>query len=249
MEDDRRAFEENSRRQSLALGTDAAAFHKSLETLVELDRYDYDYLWTWLGVPIVQLPADVMATQEVIWAQRPDIVIETGVARGGSMIFLASMLELLGRGRVIGVDIDIRAHNRETITQHRLSRRVTLVEGGSTDPNTLARVKANIPDGAKVMVILDSDHGRDHVLAELRAYGPLVSPQQYLVVADTVLGHMNAEQTPTRRSKVWESGDEPLAALRAYIAETDRFEVDPVINGKLVLASSPGGYLKCLRPL
>src|ERR1700733_5296551 len=173
MEDDRRAFDENSRRQSLALGADAGAIRKSLETLVELDRYQYAYLWTWLGVPIIQLPADVMATQEVIWAQRPDIVIETGVARGGSVIFLPSMLELLGRGQVIGVDIDIRAHNRESITQHPLSRRVTLIEGGSTDPDTLARVKANIPDAANVMVILDSDHGRDHVLAELRAYGPL----------------------------------------------------------------------------
>ena len=128
--------------------------------LVELDRFDYDYLWTWLGVPIIQLPADVMATQEVIWATRPDVIVETGVARGGSMIFLASMLQLIGHGRVIGVDIDIRAHNRETITQHPLSRRVELVEGGSTDPDTLARVKAAIPDGAKVMVILNSPQPR-----------------------------------------------------------------------------------------
>ncbi len=249
MADDREDFEAHKRRQAAALGRDQEVFGRTLKTLVDLDRYDYTYLWSWLGVPIIQLPADVMATQEVIWTTRPDVIIETGVARGGSMIFLASILELCGRGQVIGVDIDIRAHNRETIMQHPLSRRVRLVEGASTDANTLAEVKAAIPKGANVMVILDSDHGRDHVLAELRAYGPLVSMGQYLVVADTVLGYMTEEQTPRKRSKIWQAGDEPLAALRTYLSETNRFEVDPVINGKLVLASSPSGFLKCAKPL
>jgi cephalosporin hydroxylase len=249
MADDRKEFEEHGRRQALALGRDREVFDRSVKTLLDLDRYDYTYLWSWLGVPIIQLPADVMATQEVIWATKPDIIIETGVARGGSMIFLASILELCGRGQVIGVDIDVRPHNREAIMQHPLSHRVKLVEGDSTNDKTLAEIKGAIPEGAKVMVVLDSDHSRDHVLAELRAYGPLVSLGQYLVVADTLLGYLTAEQTPKRRSKIWQAGDEPLAALRIYLTETNRFEIDAVVNGKLVLASSPSGFLKCVKPL
>lgn len=243
--DDRQDFDENMRAQSLALGQDTAVFHKSVELVTELDRYDYSYLWSWMGVPIIQFPADVMATQEVIWATKPDVIIETGVARGGSVLFMASMLEMIGKGTVIGVDIDIRAHNRSSITTHPMSKRVTLIEGGSVDDDTLARVRAEIPDGARVMVVLDSDHSRDHVLAECRAYGPMVTAGCYMVVADTLVGHITEENAPKKRSKVWFKGDEPLSALRDYLAETDRFEVDPVLNGKLVMSSSPGGYLRC----
>jgi cephalosporin hydroxylase len=199
------------------------------------DKYDYHYLWSWMGVPIVQLPADVMATQEVIWTTKPDVIIETGVARGGSVLFMASLLELIGKGKVIGVDIDIRPHNRDTIERHPMSKRVILVE----------KVRAEIPAGASVMVVLDSDHSREHVLAELRNYGPLVTEGCYLVVADTLLGHFDPEQTPRNRSGLWLRGNDPLAALEAYLAETDRFDVDPILNGKLILSSSPGGYLRC----
>lgn len=247
MRDDRDEFKRNQQQQSLALGGDEAAFQQAVDTIVTLDRYDYSYLWNWLGVPIIQMPADVMATQEVIWDAKPDVIIETGVARGGSMIFLAAMMQLLGRGKVIGVDIDIRAHNREAIESHPLSGRVTLIEGGSTSEETLRRVTAEVPKGAKVMVVLDSDHSREHVLAELRAYGPLVSKGQYLVVADTLLGRISPEQTPQKRSAIWKPGNEPLSALNSYLEETDRFEPDAVINGKLVLSSSPGGFLVCQK--
>jgi cephalosporin hydroxylase len=245
--DDRLSFEAHKADMALALGRDEAAFQKSLDTLVALDTYDYSYLWSWMGVPIIQMPADVMATQEVIWANKPDIIIETGVARGGSMIFMASMLKMIGKGCVIGVDIDIRAHNRDSIEKHPMAPLITLIEGPSTGAETLAKVKAAIPDNASVMVVLDSDHSRDHVLDELRTYGPLVTAGQYLVVADTLLGRGDPSQTPTKRSKVWHPGDEPLAALRIYQTECDRFETDPVLNGKLVLSSSPGGYLRCKR--
>jgi cephalosporin hydroxylase len=213
--------------------------------ILALDRHDYSYLWSWMGVPIIQFPADVMATQEVIWATRPDIIIETGVARGGSVLFMASMLELMGNGRVIGVDIDIRAHNRAAIEAHPMAHRVTLIEGGSVDDDTLARVRAEIPAGARVMAVLDSDHSRAHVLAECRAYGALVTPGCYLVVADTMVGHITEAEAPRKRSRIWYQGNEPLSGMNDYLAETDRFVPDPVINGKLVLSSSPGGYLKC----
>lgn len=245
VKDDRIEFEAHKREMALALGRDKAAFGQSLDTLVTLDKYDYSYLWSWMGLPIIQMPADIMATQEVIWANKPDVIIETGVARGGSLIFMASLLKVIGSGKVIGVDIDIRAHNRESIETHPVAPLITLIEGSSVGEDTLAKVREAIPPGASVMVVLDSDHSRDHVLAELRAYGPLVTPGQYMVVADTLLGQSDASQTPTNRSAVWYPGDEPYAALNAYMAETDRFESDEVLNGKLVLASSPGGYLRC----
>lgn len=245
--DDRQEFEAHKQEMCLALGRDNDAFRQSVETVVALDKYDYSYLWSFLGVPIIQMPADVMATQEVIWATKPDVIIETGIARGGSMIMMAAMLKLIGKGKVIGVDIDIRAHNREAIETHPMSPLIELIEGPSTAAETLAKVKASIPAGGSVMVVLDSDHSRDHVLDELRHYGPLVTEGQFLVVADTLLGRVEAAQTPTKRSKIWHPGDEPLTALNTYLGETDRFQPDDVINGKLVVSSSPGGYVRCIR--
>src|SRR5579864_8617534 len=195
--DDRAEFEADKRRNTLALGADAAVFDAALDALVAADRHRYNYLWSWMGAPVIQLPADILATQEVIWAAKPEVIVETGVARGGSLIFYASMLTLIGRGQVIGVDIDIRAHNRDTIERHPMAGKIALIEGSSTAPETLAAVRAAIPPGAAVMVLLDSDHSRAHVLAELRAYGPLVTPGQFLVVSDTVLGRMRPDQTPT----------------------------------------------------
>jgi len=197
-----------------------------------------------MGVPIIQLPADVMATQEVIWATKPDVVIETGVARGGSVIFMASLLELIGKGKVIGIDVDIRSHNRDTIECHPMAKRITLIEGSSIDAAVIAQASRGIPPGASVMVVLDSDHGRDHVLAELRAYGPLVTPGCYLVVADTVVGHVDPKRLGSDRPRPVVLGDEPLAAVEIYLKEASEFVCDPDINGKLILASSPGGYLK-----
>ncbi|MDA8741696.1 cephalosporin hydroxylase family protein, partial [Amylibacter sp.] len=215
------------------------------DLIYNLDQYDYSYLWTWMGIPIIQLPADIMATQEVIWKTKPDIIIETGVARGGSVLFMASILEMMGNGQVIGVDIDIRKHNRESIEAHPMSKRVTLIEGGSVDDSILKQVRANIPDGARVMVVLDSDHSRDHVLEECRAYGPMVTKDCYMVVADTLVGHLDEKEAPQNRSQVWYKGNDPLTALQDYMLESDRFEIDLEINGKLVLSSSPGGYLRC----
>jgi cephalosporin hydroxylase len=243
--DDREDFKKSTIRQSIALGQDADVFRQSTEMVTALDRYDYSYLWSWMGVPIIQMPADVMATQEVIWATKPDIIIETGVARGGSVLFMASLLEVIGKGKIIGVDIDIRAHNREAIETHPMSNRVEMIEGGSADDDTLEKVRALIPEGASVMVVLDSDHSRDHVLAECRAYGPLVTEGCYMVVADTLVGHLSEDEAPKKRSKIWFKGNEPLSALQDYMAETNRFEVDEVLNGKLLLSSSPGGYVRC----
>jgi cephalosporin hydroxylase len=246
--DDRAEFLARSRECAIALGKDNDIFKQAVATMLAADKYRYAYLWTWMGVPIIQLPADIMATQEIIFATKPDVIVETGVARGGSVIFMASLLELVGKGKVIGVDIEIRPHNRETIENHRMAKRISLIEGSSTDASTLARISAEISPNAKVMVVLDSDHSHDHVLAELRTYAPLVTHGQYLVVADTVVGHIEERGALQNRSGIWFQGDEPLSALKTYLLETDRFEIDSVINGKLIFSSSPGGYLRCVGP-
>jgi cephalosporin hydroxylase len=242
--DDRVQFQAEIKAFALRMGEDRALFAKSTDLIVEADKYKYSYLWTWLGVPIIQMPADIVALQEVVWRRKPDVVIETGVARGGSVVFFASLLELIGNGKVIGVDVDIRAHNRDTVENHPMAKRIFVIEGSSVAEETLNKVRSGIPNGARVMVVLDSDHSRDHVLAELRAYAPLVTKGQYLIVADTILGFLSREQTPKARSKVWYEGDEPLAALRLFMAECDEFELDEEMNGKLIVGSSPGGYLR-----
>ena len=245
--DDREQYLENRKNKSFSLGLDKKIFQQSKDLIYNLDQYDYSYLWTWMGIPIIQLPADIIATQEVIWKTKPDIIIETGVARGGSVLFMASILEMMGNGQVIGVDIDIRKHNRESIEAHPMSKRVTLIEGGSVDESILKQVRANIPDGARVMVVLDSDHSRNHVLEECRAYGPMVTKDCYMVVADTLVGHLDEKNAPQNRSQVWYKGNDPLTALQDYKLESDRFEIDLEINGKLVLSSSPGGYAHCIK--
>ncbi len=147
----------------------------------------YSYGFTWLGRPVIQLPEDLVRTQEAIWQTAPDVIVETGVAHGGSLIFYASLCELKGKGHVIGVDIQIRQHNRAAITAHPLASRITLIEGSSVDAATVDRVKAAIPAGSRVMVLLDSNHTKAHVRAELEAYAPLVTSGSYIVATDGIM--------------------------------------------------------------
>jgi cephalosporin hydroxylase len=245
--DDRASFRSHSDSQALAMGQDETLFSLGLELVHALDKYDYSYLWTWMGVPIIQFPADMIATQEAIWSSRPDVIIESGVARGGSVCFLASLQKLSGSGFVIGIDVDVRPHNLEAIMESPVADRIKLVNGSSTDPSTLEQVRSLIPPDARVMVILDSDHAKDHVLTECQTYGPLVTRGCYLVVADTLLGYVPAESAPTKRSQFLFQGNEPLSAVQEYLLETSDFVVDEALNAKLIMSSSPGGYLKCIR--
>jgi cephalosporin hydroxylase len=241
--DDRAEFDAEKRRSAAAMAADEDLQRKALEVVVEADRHGWSYQWTWLGLPIIQMPPDIVALQEVIWATKPQLIIEAGVARGGSVILEASILELIGDGEVVAIDIDIRAHNRKAIESHPLSRRITLIEGSSLDAEVIAQVQQLASGLERVMVVLDSNHTHDHVLAELEAYAPLVSDGQYLVVADTVV-----ERIPTQehRPRPWGPGDNPETALLAYrAAHPDMgFEVDAHLDAKLLLTSTPGGYLR-----
>jgi cephalosporin hydroxylase len=243
--DDRAEFEEMKRAAAAEMSQDLDLNRRALDVWIDADRYSYSYEWTWLGVPIIQIPPDIVATQEIIWACRPQLIVETGIARGGSAILSSSILELIGDGRVLAIDIDIRAHNREAIEAHPLSRRIDLIEGSSVDPAVVAKVAARASAVERVMVILDSNHTHQHVLAELEAYAPMVTPGQFLIVADTVIEHIPVQ---THRPRPWAPGNSPATALDDYAARFSRFEVDPYVNAKLLMTSSPGGYLRCVSP-
>jgi Cephalosporin hydroxylase len=243
-EDDRLEFEATKQVDAKELAADSALQSDTWDIYRRLCAHNYEYLWSWMGVPIIQTPADIMATQEAIWTGRPQLIIETGVARGGSVVFYASLLELLGEGRVLGVDIDIRAHNMDTLDNHPMRKRIDLIVGSSIAEDVISEVRRRAAGLERVMVILDSNHTHEHVLAELQAYAPLVTPGQHLIVADTSVEYMTPLES---RPRPWSKGDNPKTALDAYLSTTDRFERDASLNNKLVFSSSPGGYLRCVK--
>jgi cephalosporin hydroxylase len=213
--------------------------------MIEATRSKYAYNLTWLGRPIIQVPQDMIAMQEIIFSQRPEIIIETGVAHGGSLVYYASLLELIGGpGIVVGIDIEIRPHNRAALDAHPMRKRIELVEGSSIDPAVIETVTERAQGKARPLVSLDSMHTHDHVLAELRAYAPLVRKDGYLVVFDTAI-----EEVPDDcwTDRPWGNGNSPMTAVHAFLQETDRFEIDRQLEAKLALTVAPDGYLKCVR--
>ena len=194
---------------------------------------------TWLGVKIIQLPEDIVAMQEILWRLRPDVVVECGIAHGGSLILIASMLELIGSGRVVGVDVDIRRHNREIIEAHSLAHRIELIEGSSIAPDIIDRVRGTCDGADKILVILDSNHAADHVAAEIAAYSDLVTPGSYLVVMD---GAQGLVADIPRGNPDWKD-DNPLVAIGQFLAEDDRFEIDPAPE-RFGMTSVPDGFLR-----
>lgn len=219
---------------------------KSLDWMLASDKYKYSYNYTWLGRPIIKYPSDIVATQEIIWRVKPDLIIETGVAHGGSLILSASMLELLGGDRrVIGIDIDIRAHNRKEIEAHPLFKRIDLVEGSSIAPDIVAQVKKLSAGYQNVMVFLDSLHTHDHVAAELDVYAPMVTVGSYMVLPDTFI-----ELFPKgyyAHNRPWDVGNNPMTALRAFMKKNNDFEIDQELNGKLMITEAFDGYLRRVK--
>jgi cephalosporin hydroxylase len=196
------------------------------------------YQATWLDRPIIQLPSDILVLQEVIWETKPDVIVETGVAHGGSLILAASILELAGHGKVIGVDVDIRPHNRKAIEEHPLNHRIELIEGDSVSERTLDQVRELIPDGSRIMVALDSNHSGDHVMKELEAYSDLVSQGCYLVAHD---GAQFWVWDLPDAAEHW-SYDHPLNAIRDFLEVNTQFSIDET-RTRFGITSSPAGYL------
>lgn len=200
---------------------------------------------TWLGIPIIQYPTDMAMMQELIWKLRPDVIIETGIAHGGSAIFSASILELIGHGKVVAVDVEIRQYNKVAILSHPLSHRINLIEGSSTALETIAEVKRQIGDARKVLVVLDSNHSRQHVMDELRLYGPLVSPGSYMVAMDGVQQYL--AEAPGGKHEWVE--DNPRTAVLEFVAEnSDSWEIDSYYT-RMHATCSPDGFLRKLETI
>ena len=208
-------------------------------------RNKYSYNFSWMGRPIIQYPQDIIAMQEIIWNLNPDLIIETGIAHGGSLIFFASMLELLGgKGKVLGIDIDIREHNRREIETHPMFKHITMIEGSSIDDRVIEQVRKFANGKKRVLVCLDSLHTHDHVLRELEAYTPMVSLGSYCVVFDTIVEDMPDEYSHDRP---WGKGNNPKTAVWKFLKGNDRFVIDKEIENKLLISTCPDGYLKCVR--
>lgn len=238
-----KAFEAECQAEIAAQGRDENLRGLARDFFNESAKHKYSYHFSWMGRPIIQLPQDMLAMQEIIWRVKPDLIVECGIAHGGSIIYYASLLELQGHGEVLGIDRDIRPHNREAIESHPMSKRISMIEGSSIDEATIAQVRA-IAEGKKVILVLDSNHTHDHVLAELRAYAPLVAVDSYCVVMDTVVEDMPAEFFPDRP---WGPGDNPKTAVWEYLKENSDFEIDQQMQDKLLLSVAPDGYLRRIR--
>ena len=220
-------------------------------------RPKYSYNFSFLGRPVIQYPQDIVAIQELIWLIKPEFIIETGIAHGGSLILSASMLSLLDycdavnsgdildprkpRRRVLGIDIDIRAHNRVAIEEHPMAHRIDMIQGSSIAPRVVAEVHRRATEYERIMVILDSNHTHEHVLAELDAYASLVSVGSYCVVFDTVIEDLPEGMYPDRP---WDVGNNPKTAVKEFLARTPDFEVDEDMEAKLLITVAPGGYLR-----
>lgn len=253
-------FEQEKADRIAAFGANAELRQDAGRFTLSSVKAKYSYNFSWMGRPIIQYPQDICMMQELIWSVRPDLILETGIAHGGSLILSASMLALLdltdaieagtpmdprvSRRKVIGVDIDIRAHNRAAIEAHPMASRIQMIQGSSIAPETVAQVKSLAEGHSRVLVCLDSNHTHDHVLAELEAYAPLTSVGSYCVVFDTIV-----EDLPQGlfNDRPWDVGNNPKTAAHAYLKEHPEFEIDASIQNKLQITVAPDGFLKRIK--
>lgn len=232
------------------LGQDVNLHNKSIAWIKDTAPYNYTYNFEWLGRPIIQFPQDIVAMQELIWDVKPDLIIETGIAHGGSLIFSASMLTLLQvsgvikDGMVLGIDIDIRKHNRVEIEKHPLANKIKMIQGSSIEETIINQVHDFAKDYNNILVVLDSNHTHNHVQAELNAYAQLVSKGSYCVVFDTIIEDMPNDMFS---DKPWDKGNNPKTAVLEFLKTHTEFEIDKSIENKLLITVAPDGYLKRVK--
>lgn len=254
-------FKAEVRSRTAALADNRSLREAALAFLRESVGPKYSYNFHWLDRPIIQYPQDIVAMQELIWKLRPDLVIETGIAHGGSLVCYASMLALMdlcdaieagetsvdpsdSRRRVLGIDCDLRRHNRRALDAHPMRSRIEVIEGSSTDASVVERVRGIAAQAERTLVCLDSDHSHRHVLAELEAYAPLVTVGSYCVVFDTLIDDLPADAHPDRP---WGPGSNPKTAAREFLDGHPEFECDRAISDRLAISAAGGGYLRRVR--
>jgi cephalosporin hydroxylase len=258
--DKHQQFKQEVAQNIRSLGEKSSLKTQSYKWIEDTAADNYTYNFSWLGRPIIQVPQDMVAMQELIWDIKPDLIIETGIAHGGSIIFSASMLAQLdmceaiesgelfdpkkSNRKVLAVDIDIREHNRQAIENHPMASRIEMIQGSSIDPDIVNKVKAFAKQYSRIMVCLDSNHTHEHVLAELEAYANLTSVGSYCVVFDTVIEDMPDDMFPNRP---WGPGDNPKTAVWEYLKSHPEFEIDKSIHDKLLITVAPDGFLKRLK--
>ena len=242
------------------MGQDDNLVKNSRDWMSQVNPFEYSYHFTWMGRPIIQYPQDMIAMQEILWKVKPDLVIETGIAHGGSLAMSASMLAMLdycetadrggtldpkaSKRQVLGIDIDIRPHNREAIKAHPMSHLIKMIEGSSVDPDVVGQVKAIAKNYNKILIFLDSNHTHEHVLREMQLYSPFVTCGSYLVVFDTIVEDMPKGSFTDRP---WGVGNNPKTAVWEFLKNNDEFEIDKEIENKLLITVAPDGYLKRIR--
>lgn len=235
--------ERNQRIMSNAVNGALQSAAKTFNT--ESNRAQYSYNFSWMGRPIIQYPQDMVAMQEIIWDVKPDLIIETGIAHGGSLIYYASLLELLGKGEVLGIDIDIREYNRREIEKHCMYKRIKMIEGSSISDDVMSHVRSIAGNKQSVLVCLDSNHTHEHVLTELNLYSPLVTRGSYIVAFDTIVEDLPEGYFSQKRP--WGISNNPRTAVDAFLQMNSNFKVDESIDNKLLISVAPRGYLKRIR--
>lgn len=239
------AFKEETIQRIKQSGNNPALKQAASQFNIESNKAQYSYNFSWMGRPIIQYPQDMIAMQELIWEIKPDLIIETGIAHGGSLIYYASLLELIGHGEVLGIDIDIRQHNRKEIELHPMFKRIRMIEGSSISKEIVEKVAVYAKDKKRVMVSLDSNHTHEHVVQELNLYSPFVSLGSYIVVFDTIVEDLPEGYFLQKRP--WGIGNNPKTAVNEFLSGNNNFEIDYSIDNKLLISVAPGGYLKRIK--
>lgn len=253
-------FKRKCKSEIALMGQDECLEKATRTWFLQANTFKYSYHFEWLGRPIIQYPQDMVAMQELIWQVRPDLIIETGIAHGGSLILSASILAMLdmcdaiegghqidprqSKRKVLGIDIDIRPHNRAAIEAHPMSSRIQMIQGSSIAAEVIEQVRQVASGYERIMVCLDSNHTHEHVLAELEAYAPLTSVNSYCVVFDTIIEDMPKAMFPDRP---WGPGDNPKTAVTTFVSKNKAFRIDRAIDAKLLISVAPDGYLQRMR--
>lgn len=241
----REEFEQWRKKSAQEMDADADLKRQAMEVFVKADRHNWIHQSNWLGEPMLNTAEDMLTLQEIIYKTRPKYIIEVGVAWGGSMLFYSTLMEVLGGGKIIGIDIYVPEDLKQRIGSHgKLSERISWINASSIEQSTVEKVKSMIGGSKEVMVILDSNHEHAHVLKELELYAPLVGQGQYLIVGDTVVESMPLQ---THRPRPWGPGNNPKTAVDAFLKTTDRFVLDTELEAKLLMTCDRGGHLKCVK--